>query len=116
MSIPIVFLHGFPFSQAMWEPQVAVLSKGQAVTYDIRGHGQAPVGDGLYTIELFVDDLIALLDERKIPKAILCGLSMGGYIALRAVERESHRVAGLVLADTRSEADPNEGKIKRANA
>ncbi len=113
-STPIVFIHGFPFSKAMWDPQVEALKTFPVITYDLRGHGQTPAGDGQYTIDLFVDDLLALLDQKKIPKAILCGLSMGGYIALRAIERAPERVAGLVLADTRSEADTNEAKIKRA--
>jgi 3-oxoadipate enol-lactonase len=114
-KIPVVFIHGFPFSQDIWRPQVDAL-KGvyRLVTYDNRGHGQTSVGDGQYLIEFFVDDLIALLDHLKISKAILCGLSMGGYIALRTVERNPDRVHALVLCDTRSEADPNEGKLKRA--
>jgi len=86
----------------------------RAITYDIRGHGQSDVGDGQYTIELFVDDLIALLDHLVIKQTIICGLSMGGYIALRAYERHPERFSALVLADTKSEADTNEAKLKRA--
>jgi 3-oxoadipate enol-lactonase len=112
---PVVLLHGFPFDQKMWEPQVEVLRHSYyTVTYDIRGHGKSDPGDGQFTVELFVDDLIALLDHLKIPRAVLAGLSMGGYIALRAVERHPDRVRALVLCDTRSEADNNEGKIRRA--
>jgi len=55
------------------------------------------------------------LNELGIGKAVLCGLSMGGYIALRAHERHPDRVQGLILCDTRSEADSNEARIKRAN-
>ncbi|MEI7907761.1 MAG: alpha/beta fold hydrolase, partial [Bacteroidota bacterium] len=51
----------------------------------------------------------------NVPKAILCGLSMGGYIALRAAERNPERILGLILCDTKSDADGNEAKIKRAN-
>lgn len=113
---PVVFIHGFPFSHAMWEPQMMALPHDiRAISYDVRGHGQSDVGDGQYTIELFVDDLIALLDELGIRQAVLCGLSMGGYIALRAVERNADRVRALILCDTRSEADSNEAKVKRAN-
>jgi len=88
----------------------------RVITYDIRGHGQSEVGDGQYSIELFVDDLIALLDHLKITKTILCGFSMGGYIALRAVERNPDRFNALVLCDTMSAADSNEAKIKRASS
>ena len=112
---PIVFIHGFPFNHMMWEPQMKALPNHfRAITYDLRGHGESDVGDGQYTIEFFVDDLIALLDHLVVDRAVLCGLSMGGYVALRAIERHPDRVRALVLCDTRSEADPNEGKIKRS--
>ncbi len=112
---PIVLIHGFPFSSEMWKPQIDFLkTKHHVIAYDVRGHGNSEDGDGQYTIEFFVDDLIALLDRLKIGKAILCGLSMGGYIALRAIERNPDRVAALVLCDTGPQADSNEVKIRRA--
>jgi 3-oxoadipate enol-lactonase len=111
----VVFIHGFPFSQEMWQPQVKALQASyRLITYDNRGHGRTSPGDSQYTIEFFVDDLIGLLDHLKLNQAVLCGLSMGGYIALRAVEKYAERVRGLVLCDTRSEADTNEAKLKRA--
>jgi pimeloyl-ACP methyl ester carboxylesterase len=114
---PVIFLHGFPFSRNMWDAQLALfknLDGFQAIAPDIRGHGKSSVDSGQYSIEVFVDDLIALMDELDFKKVILCGLSMGGYIALRAVEREPKRFKGLILCDTKSEADTNEGKIKRS--
>lgn len=112
---PVVFIHGFPFSQDMWRPQIEGLQADfHLVTYDNRGHGKNPAGDGQFMLEFFVDDLISVLDTIGVQKAVLCGLSMGGYIALRAVERNPDRVQALVLADTRAEADSNEAKIKRA--
>lgn len=112
---PIVLIHGFPFSSEMWKPQIDFLkTKYRVIAYDIRGHGNSDDGDGQYTIEFFVDDLIALLDHLKIQKVTLCGLSMGGYIALRAVERNPERVASLVLCDTGPQADSNEVKIRRS--
>jgi len=114
-GLPVVFIHGFPFSHRMWEPQLEALPRRyRAVAYDVRGHGDSEVGHGQYTIELFVDDLIGLLDHLAIDQAVVCGLSMGGYIALRAVERHPERFRGLVLCDTRSEADTDEAKVKRA--
>jgi len=93
----------------MWNPQIDLLKQGfRVVIYDIRGHGESDVGDGQYTMELFADDLLGLLDSLKIEKAVLCGLSMGGYIALRAVEKSEARVEGLILCDTKAEADSNE--------
>ena len=112
---PIVLVHGFPFSHEMWSPQIASLEKElRVVAYDVRGHGRSDVGDGQYTLELFVDDLVGLLDHLKIQKAVLCGLSMGGYIVLRAIERNPERCLALVLCDTSSQADSNEAKPRRA--
>jgi len=111
---PLVFIHGFTFDRHMWDGQLAVLPEGyRAISYDVRGHGNSGSGDGQYSLELFVDDLIALLDHLQISRAVLCGLSMGGYIALRTIERHPDRVCGLILCDTRSEADPNEGRLRR---
>ncbi|MDD8018289.1 MAG: alpha/beta fold hydrolase [Bacteroidota bacterium] len=119
-AAPIIFIHGFPFSHKMWAfpgGQTEALSgTHRVIAYDVRGHGESEVGTGHYSIEFFVDDLIGLMNQLTIPKAILCGLSMGGYIALRAVERHADRISGLVLCDTRSEADPNEARVKRAQA
>jgi 3-oxoadipate enol-lactonase len=113
--LPIVLIHGFPFSHEMWEPQIQALQKQfRVIAYDLRGHGKSSVGDGQYMLEFFVDDLIGLLDHLKIGKAAICGLSMGGYIALRAAERNPDRVLALVLADTQAKADSNESKLKRA--
>ena len=115
-GLPVVFIHGFPFSHEMWEPQMNVMPNNiHAIAYDVRGHGVSDVGDGQFTIELFVDDLIALLDHLLIDKAVLCGLSMGGYIALRTFEKHPDRVRGLILCDTKSEPDSNIAKIKRTD-
>lgn len=119
-ATPVIFIHGFPFSHKMWtftNGQTELLAgTNRVIAYDIRGQGESEVGTGHYSIEFFVDDLIGLMDHLAIHKAILCGLSMGGYIALRAVERNPERILGLVLCDTKSEADGNEAKIKRAGA
>ena len=114
-ATPIVFIHGFPFNREMWQPQVEFLEKSyRVITYDLRGHGKSTVGDGQYFMEYFVDDFITLLNHLKIASAVICGFSMGGYIALRAIERYPEKFKGLILADTRSEADSNEAKLKRA--
>ena len=113
-DLPVVFIHGFPFSHEMWKGQLDVVAKEfRGIAYDIRGHGASYVGDGQYTIEGHVDDLIALLDHLKVPKAVIVGLSMGGYITLRALERNPERFRAAILCDTRSDADSNEGRLKR---
>lgn len=117
-ATPVIFIHGFPFSHKMWTfpgGQVeALASTCRIIAYDVRGHGESEIGDGQYTIELFVDDLLGLLDHLNIVKAVVVGLSMGGYIALRAIERNPDRFRALVLCDTKSDEDSNEAKIKRA--
>lgn len=113
----IIFIHGFPYDHTMWKEQIDELSKNYfCVTYDIRGLGESPAGDGQYTMEQFVDDLEIIIDELKIDKPVICGLSMGGYITLRALERMQDKFSAAILCDTRSVADNNEGKLKRATA
>jgi len=114
---PVIFIHGFPYDHTMWDYQVEELKEDYyCVTYDIRGLGQSYIGDGQYTMEAFVWDLFSIIDELHIESPILCGLSMGWYIAFRAVEKEAQRFAGLIFCDTRPEADNNDGKIARSSA
>lgn len=114
-ALPIIFIHGFPFDHNMWKEQMIELSSDfYCISYDIRGLGESLAGDGQYTMEMFVDDLFSVMNELKIEKPVLCGLSMGGYIALRAVERMESKFKGLILCDTKSEADSDEVKLKRA--
>jgi len=116
-ALPLVLLHGFPFSGAMWAPQLEGLSERRdVVAPDIRGHGRSDPGDGQVTIELFVDDLLRVLDHLRIGPVVGCGLSMGGYVLLRALEREPGRFLGAVLADTRPGADDDAAKLARAEA
>src|SRR5688572_20279034 len=111
----VVFIHGFPFNQTMWDAQAALLKKDcRVITYDQRGHGKSKTRNQPYIFEALIDDLFLLFDHLKVSKAILCGLSMGGYVALRATERAPERVSGLVLCDTKSQADTNVAKLNRS--
>jgi 3-oxoadipate enol-lactonase len=116
-GVPVVLLHGFPMDGTMWRPQIEALEKTRRVVcWDARGHGRSGGGGAAIAFEWFVDDLLAVLDRLGIDKAVLVGLSMGGYTALRFAEREPARVSALVLADTKSGADGNEARVKRAGA
>jgi len=116
-SSVIIFIHGFPFNKSMWNSQVGSLKENyRAITYDIRGHGDSKAGNEVFSIDLFVNDLISFLDTLKIDKAILCGLSMGGYIALNAIEKHNERFDALILSDTQCIADTPEAKEKRMKA
>ena len=116
-KLPVVFIHGFPFDHNLWKKQVIKFSLNFfCVAYDVRGLGKSDSGDGQYTMESFTDDLEMVIDVMGLHKPVICGLSMGGYIALRAVERMEKKFSGIILCDTRSNADSNEGKINRAIA
>ncbi len=113
----IIFIHGFPFNKSMWKSQIETLRMDyRVITYDVRGHGNSDMGDKDFSIELFGQDLILLMDALKIEKAMLCGLSMGGYIALNAIENHPERFTALVLSDTNCASDTSESKEKRMKA
>lgn len=114
-AVPVItFIHGFPFNKFMWKSQVESLRDFyRVITYDIRGFGDSDTGNADFTIELFVKDLVSLLDALKIDKTFLCGLSMGGYIALNAIENYAGRFNALILSDTNCIADTDETKEKR---
>lgn len=110
----IIFIHGFPLNKAMWKKQVQILKENfRVIAYDIRGHGNTDVGKDNFSINLFVKDLLSLMDALKIDKIILCGFSMGGYIALNAIENYPERFSALILCDTNCTADLPEAKEKR---
>jgi pimeloyl-ACP methyl ester carboxylesterase len=113
----VVLLHAFPLSHRMWTPQLESLSdRYRLVAPDWRGLGRSGAGDGQYTIELYVDDLLAVLDALDLGGVVACGLSLGGYVLLRALERAPERFHAVVLADTRSRADDDPGKLARAES
>jgi pimeloyl-ACP methyl ester carboxylesterase len=110
----IIFIHGFPFNKSMWDKQVEALKDNyRVIAYDIRGHGNSDAGIGDFFIELFVIDLLHLINQLKLEKPILCGLSMGGYIALNAVIRFPALFDALILNDSQCIADTPEQKEKR---
>jgi 3-oxoadipate enol-lactonase len=112
-GIPVVFLHGFPHNRELWAPQrVALMAQARCIVPDLRGFGESR-GAGLVTMDQYADDVIALLDVLHVPRAVVCGLSMGGYVAFSMWRRHHERVRGLVLADTRAGADNDEAKLKR---
>lgn len=110
----VVLLHAFPLNQTMWEPQVRELANDfQFITLDFRGFGESKSTDEPYLMEFLAADVHALLDHLKLDQVILCGLSMGGYVALAFYQEFPDMVQGLVLADTRAEADTDDAKKNR---
>ncbi|HEY6876932.1 MAG TPA: alpha/beta fold hydrolase, partial [Polyangiales bacterium] len=114
-GVPVLFLHAFPYHRAQWEGQRAALyDRARFLSLDARGMGADTAPPRAYLLEHLVDDVLALLDQRGVSDAVLCGCSMGGYIALRLAERAPERVRGLLLVDTQAAADSDEAKLARA--
>lgn len=110
----IIFIHGYPFNHTMWNNQLEKLNNDfRVITYDLRGLGASAVHDGQYTMERMVDDLFDIMDEFDIQNPVICGLSMGGYIAFRAVEREQNKFKAAIFCDTRPIADDAASKLRR---
>jgi 3-oxoadipate enol-lactonase len=113
----IIFVHGFPFNKWMWARQTDDLKdRYRVIAYDIRGYGDSESGNEDFTIDLFITDLIAFMNRLNLDKVMLCGLSMGGYIALGAIEKFPDRFSALVLSDTQCEADNATARKKRLEA
>ncbi|MFD1166370.1 alpha/beta fold hydrolase [Sphingobacterium daejeonense] len=113
----IIFLHGFPFNKKMWREQLESLEDNvTGIAIDIRGHGNTTKGHGFFSVDVFAKDLGVFMRKLEIDKAVLCGISMGGYIALRAYQLFPEKISGLILADTHSKPDDNAGKQKRFDA
>jgi 3-oxoadipate enol-lactonase len=110
----VVLLHGFPFDRSMWREQARALSDTcRVIAPDLRGQGETPLGDGALTMGEMAEDVVALLDELNVGRAVLGGLSMGGYVAFEFYRRFPERVGALVLADTRPQADTDEARRTR---
>ncbi len=116
-NIPILFLHGFPFDKSTWNAQLEFLKfQHRVIAYDVRGFGKSTDEESHLSINMFADDLIAFMDALKINQAIICGLSMGGYIALNALKRFPDRFVSVILCDTQCVADTPDAKEKRYKA
>jgi len=113
-GIPLVLVHGFPLDRTLWSPQVDELSKvARVIAPDLRGFGASRLPSEPVAIETYADDVSGLLDALAIPRAVIAGLSMGGYIALALCRRHAERVRGLILADTRAAPDSAQAKQAR---
>jgi 3-oxoadipate enol-lactonase len=112
---PILFLHAYPYQRGMWESQARVLSgRARFLALDARGHTPSSPVPSAYLLEHLVDDALELLDLQSVSSCLVCGLSMGGYVALRLCQRAPERVRGLLLSNTQAASDSNEAKLGRA--
>jgi pimeloyl-ACP methyl ester carboxylesterase len=109
---PVLFIHGFPLDRTVWRQVMATLTGWKRIAPDLRGMGLSDA-PGRYTMSEYADDLAALLDALHVESAVVCGLSMGGYIAFELLRRHKSRVRALVLVNSRAEADTEDGRRKR---
>ena len=109
----LLLVHGFPLDRALWRHLSGALPGWRTIAPDLSGFGRSTVPDGGYSTARWADELAGLLEAMEVDRAVVCGLSMGGYIALEFAARHRARMAGLVLMDTRAEADTAEGRAGR---
>jgi 3-oxoadipate enol-lactonase len=115
---PLLLIHGFPFSSEMYLPQRAELSpRFRIITPDLRGMGRSDIESNVetFSLDVYADDLVALLDRLGIGQAIVGGMSMGGYIVFALLRRHPERVKGIILIDTKAAADTEEARANRYN-
>jgi len=100
-GLPVLLSHGFGGTSQMWAPNLTALAAGRRViTWDMRGHGRSDSPQAGCTQRACVDDMAAVLDACGVPRAVLGGLSLGGYLSLAFRLAHPERVAALMLFDT----------------
>jgi pimeloyl-ACP methyl ester carboxylesterase len=111
----VLLIHGFPFDHLQWRRQVSALSRWQCLAPDLLGAGASPGPDSPdeYSMARYASELIRLLDESRIDRAVVCGLSMGGYIAFELLRQIPERVRALILCNTKAAADTPDAKRGR---
>jgi 3-oxoadipate enol-lactonase len=112
-SPAVLLVHAFPLDRRMWRRQVDALvgSNRRVITADLQGFGASPGSRA--SVDEHADDLAELLAARRVEKAVVCGLSMGGYVALAFARRHGSKLAALLLADTKAGPDNDEAKKGR---
>jgi pimeloyl-ACP methyl ester carboxylesterase len=110
----LLLLHAFPLDARMWEPQLSAFSGVlPVIAPHLPGFGGTDPAGEVMTMGAAADRVLAELDRAGVDRAVVCGLSMGGYVAFELWRRARQRFAGLVLANTRAEPDTDEGAANR---
>jgi len=110
----LLLLHAFPLDARMWEPQLSAFSGVlPVIAPHLPGFGGTEPAGEVMTMGVAADRVLAELDRAGVDRAVVCGLSMGGYVTFELWRRAPHRFAGLVLANTRAEPDTEEGAANR---
>lgn len=111
----IILIHAFPTDHRLYEPQVNDLKKQfNVIAVDLKGFGKAPAADGnAITMADYATQVKEIMDTQHIDKAIIGGVSMGGYVTLAFLKQYPNQVRGIILSDTQAIADTEEAKTKR---
>ena len=110
----VVLIHAFPVDASMWDRQVASLkADGEVLAPFLPGFGGTPSAGEVMTMDAAADFVAGEMDRAGLERAVVCGVSMGGYVAFSLWRRHRRRIAGLVLADTKAEADDEAGVERR---
>jgi 3-oxoadipate enol-lactonase len=114
---PLLLLHAFPLSADMWRPQLGAIPDGwRFIAPDLRGFGRCPPSSGeRITMDDYAADVLCLMDGLELDGAAIGGLSMGGYVTFAMFRQAPSRFTGMILADTRSQADTpqaREGRVR----
>lgn len=113
-GLPVVLLHAFPLSSAMWLAQrEGLASVCRVITPDLRGFGGTVLGDDEPSVDVMADDVARLLDQEGVDRAVIGGQSMGGYVTMALCRRHPDRVRAVILADTKAQADPEPARANR---
>ncbi|WP_372593032.1 alpha/beta fold hydrolase [Actinotalea sp.] len=121
-AVPLVLLHGFPLDHRMWFDVTPLLAgEPWVLAPDLPGFGTSPTGPDVAqtvggsgpSIEVMADGVAATLRAAGVDRAVVAGLSMGGYVAMALVERHPELVAGLALLDTKATADAEQARARR---
>jgi 3-oxoadipate enol-lactonase len=110
----LVLIHAFPVDAAMWEEQAAALAgEADVAAPSLPGFGGTPPVGDVMTMDAAADHVAAEMDRAGIDRAVVCGLSMGGYVAFSMWRRHRDRIAALALADTQAGPDDEAGRERR---
>jgi 3-oxoadipate enol-lactonase len=114
----LVLLHAFPIGANLWEPQIKSIPAGwRLITPDLRGFGGSTELDSVSAMSMtdYADDVVDLLGELGVERAVIGGCSMGGYATLALYQSRPEIFDGLILANTRAGADSPESRANRRN-
>ena len=114
-GLPLVLIHGFPLCRKMWRPQAEAFARAgcRVITPDLRGFGESGLTSGTVNMDVYANDIVALMDHLGIDRAVTGGMSMGGYVLLNLLDRYPERVAAPIFITTKAGGDDDAGKARR---